>query len=74
MLLVYRGLGVVAALALTIYGVLVAGGLMGMGAVLTLPGIAGPDAFGRYGVDGNVLIFEAPRGVQKHGQRLRLHT
>ncbi len=66
MLLVYRGLGVVAALALTIYGVLVAGGLMGMGAVLTLPGIAGLMLSVGMAVDGNVLIFERAKEEYKN--------
>ncbi|MGI6082684.1 MAG: protein translocase subunit SecD [Limnochordia bacterium] len=66
MLLVYRGLGVVAALALSIYGILVAGGLMGMGAVLTLPGIAGLVLSVGMAVDGNVLIFERAKEEYKN--------
>lgn len=61
MLLVYRGLGLVAALALVIYAVLVTGAMMGLGAVLTLPGIAGLVLSIGMAVDGNVLVFERAR-------------
>ncbi len=58
MLLVYRGLGLIAAMALVIYAVLVTGTMMGLGAVLTLPGIAGLVLSIGMAVDGNVLVFE----------------
>lgn len=61
MLLVYRGLGLVASLALVIYAVLVTGAMAGMGAVLTLPGIAGLVLSIGMAVDGNVLVFERAR-------------
>lgn len=58
MLLVYRGLGLVAAAALVIYAIIVTGAMMGLGAVLTLPGIAGLVLSIGMAVDGNVLVFE----------------
>lgn len=66
MILTYRGLGLVAALALCVYGVLVAGALMGLGAVLTLPGIAGLVLSVGMAVDGNVLVFERAKEEYKH--------
>ncbi|HHW10150.1 MAG TPA: protein translocase subunit SecD [Firmicutes bacterium] len=66
MLLIYRGLGLVAALALTIYAVLVTGAMMGLGAVLTLPGIAGLILSIGMAVDGNILIFERAREEYKN--------
>lgn len=58
MLLIYRGLGLVAAAALAIYAIIVTGAMMGLGAVLTLPGIAGLVLSIGMAVDGNVLVFE----------------
>ncbi len=66
MILAYRGLGLVAAVALCIYAMLVAGGLMGMGAVLTLPGIAGLMLSIGMAVDGNVLVFERAKEEYKN--------
>jgi preprotein translocase subunit SecD len=57
----YRVAGVMAIGALAVYVLLVMGGLAGLGANLTLPGIAGLILSVGMGVDANVLIFERIR-------------
>jgi preprotein translocase subunit SecD len=57
----YRMAGVLAVAALVIYVLLVLGGLAGIGATLTLPGIAGLILSVGMAVDANVLIFERIR-------------
>ncbi len=57
----YRAAGVMAVAALTVYVLLILGGLAGLGATLTLPGIAGLILSVGMAVDANVLIFERIR-------------
>jgi preprotein translocase subunit SecD len=57
----YRLSGVLAILALTVYVAIVLAGLSGLGATLTLPGIAGLILSIGMAVDANVLIFERIR-------------
>ncbi|MEE9207195.1 MAG: protein translocase subunit SecD [Gemmatimonadota bacterium] len=57
----YKFAGVMAVVALGGYVVLVLGGLAGLGATLTLPGIAGLILSVGMAVDANVLIFERIR-------------
>jgi protein-export membrane protein SecD len=61
MLLYYRVSGALAVAALSIYLLFVMGGLAGIGAALTLPGIAGLILSIGMAVDANVLIFERIR-------------
>ncbi|MGH7574601.1 MAG: protein translocase subunit SecD [Longimicrobiales bacterium] len=57
----YRLAGAMAVLALLIYGLFVMGGLAGLGADFTAPGIAGLILSLGMAVDANVLIFERIR-------------
>ncbi len=61
MMAYYRAAGVMAVLALAFYVVLVLGALAGLGATLTVPGIAGLVLSVGMAVDANVLIFERTR-------------
>ncbi len=61
MIIYYKGSGLIADLALTLNILLIAGGLAGFGATLTLPGIAGIILTIGMAVDANVLIFERIR-------------
>jgi preprotein translocase subunit SecD len=61
MIAYYRVSGVLAVLALSVYVVLVLGGLAAINATLTLPGIAGLILSIGMAVDANVLIFERIR-------------
>ncbi len=61
MIIYYKGAGVVADMALVLNIVLIAGGLAGFQATLTLPGIAGIILTIGMAVDANVLIFERIR-------------
>lgn len=61
MILYYRLAGALAVLALGVYVLLLLGGLAGLGATLTLPGIAGIILSLGMAVDANVLIFERIR-------------
>jgi preprotein translocase subunit SecD len=61
MLVYYRGSGLIADVALIINILLIAGGLAGFQATLTLPGIAGIILTIGMAVDANVLIFERIR-------------
>jgi len=61
MILYYRGAGLIADLALMLNILLIAGGLAGFQATLTLPGIAGIILTIGMAVDANVLIFERIR-------------
>ena len=67
----YRVAGVLAVGALSVYGVLVLGGLAGMGATLTVPGIAGLILSVGMAVDANVLIFERIREELDAGRATR---
>jgi preprotein translocase subunit SecD len=71
MSLYYRVAGMLAIGALAIYVVLVMGGLAGIGATLTLPGIAGLILSVGMAVDANVLIFERIREELSHGRATR---
>ena len=61
MIVYYRGSGLIADVALILNIVLIAGGLAGFQATLTLPGIAGIILTIGMAVDANVLIFERIR-------------
>lgn len=61
MMIYYRAAGVLAVGALLVYVVLMLGGLAGLDATLTLPGIAGLILSIGMAVDANVLIFERVR-------------
>ncbi len=71
MLLVYRGAGFNAVLALALNIVLIFGALSYFGATLTLPGIAGIILTIGMAVDANVLIFERIREELRHGRTVR---
>ena len=57
----YRVAGMLSVVALGVYSILVLGGLAGLNATLTLPGIAGLILSVGMAVDANVLIFERIR-------------
>ncbi|MGV9885004.1 protein translocase subunit SecD [Streptomyces sp. NPDC003006] len=59
--IVYRLLGVLAALALALYGLISYAALVALGATLTLPGLAGFVLAIGMAVDANVLVFERAR-------------
>jgi len=61
MIIYYKGSGLIADLALLLNIILIAGGLAGFQATLTLPGIAGIILTIGMAVDANVLIFERIR-------------
>jgi len=61
MVIYYKGAGVIADLALILNILLIAAGLAGFQATLTLPGIAGIILTIGMAVDANVLIFERIR-------------
>jgi SecD/SecF fusion protein len=67
----YRYLGVLAALALAAYAVISLATLQALGAVLTLPGIAGFVLAIGMAVDGNVLVFERIKEEHAAGRTLR---
>ncbi len=67
----YRVAGVMAVAALCVYVLLVLGGLAGLGATLTLPGIAGLILSVGMAVDANVLIFERIREESDAGKTPR---
>ncbi len=71
MIVYYRFTGVLAVLALSVYVVLVLGGLAGLNATLTLPGIAGLILSIGMAVDANVLIFERIREELAEGRAVR---
>jgi preprotein translocase subunit SecD len=71
MVIYYKGSGVVADFALVLNVLLIAGGLAGFGATLTLPGIAGIILTIGMAVDANVLIFERIREEMALGKTPR---
>jgi preprotein translocase subunit SecD len=71
MAIYYKGSGVVADFALMLNILLIAGGLAGFGATLTLPGIAGIILTIGMAVDANVLIFERIREEMNLGKTPR---
>lgn len=70
----YRLLGVVASVALIIYGVLFLGILNGIGVTMTLPGIAGMILTLGMAVDANVLIFARMRDEVGAGKSIGAAT
>jgi preprotein translocase subunit SecD len=71
MMIYYKMAGVLAVVALGVYTMLVLGGLAGLGATLTLPGIAGLILSIGMAVDANVLIFERIREELDGGRATR---
>ena len=71
MIVYYRMSGFLAVLALGVYVTLVLGGLAGMDATLTVPGIAGIILSIGMAVDANVLIFERIREELAAGRATR---
>jgi SecD/SecF fusion protein len=71
MLVYYRLLGALAALALGAYGLISFAVLIGLGATLTLPGIAGFVLAIGMAVDANVLVFERIKEEYATGRSLR---
>jgi SecD/SecF fusion protein len=71
MLVYYRLLGAVAALALVAYGLISFAVLVGLGATLTLPGIAGFVLAVGMAVDANVLVFERLKEEHASGRGFR---
>ena len=67
----YKGSGIVADFALVLNILLIAAGLAGFGATLTLPGIAGIILTIGMAVDANVLIFERIREEMRLGKTPR---
>jgi SecD/SecF fusion protein len=66
----YRLLGVIAAVALVIYGVLSFAVVLLLGATLTLPGLAGFVLAIGMAVDANVLVFERIKEEHAAGHRI----
>ncbi|MEW5867518.1 MAG: protein translocase subunit SecD [Bacillota bacterium] len=71
MLVIYKLPGVMADIALGVYGLIVLAVLAGLHAVLTLPGIAGIILSVGMAVDANVIIFERIKEEMRGGKRLR---
>lgn len=71
MIIYYKGAGLIADFALLLNIILIAGGLAGFQATLTLPGIAGIILTIGMAVDANVLIFERIREEIKLGKTPR---
>jgi len=71
MIVYYKGSGLIADIALILNIILIAGGLAGFQATLTLPGIAGIILTIGMAVDANVLIFERIREELKLGKTPR---
>jgi preprotein translocase subunit SecD len=71
MMIYYRMAGLMAIGALIVYVFLLLGGLAGLGATLTLPGIAGIILSIGMAVDANVLIFERVREELDAGKTAR---
>ena len=74
MIVYYRVLGVLAAVALLGYGVVSYAALVGIQATLTLPGIAGFVLAVGMAVDANVLVFERMKEEHASGRTLRSAT
>ena len=74
MIAYYRLLGVVASVALMIYGVLFIGVLNAIGVTMTLPGIAGMILTLGMAVDANVLIFARMRDEVAAGKTVMAAT
>ncbi|MCW2614171.1 MAG: bifunctional preprotein translocase subunit SecD/SecF, partial [Frankiales bacterium] len=61
LVLVYRFIGLLAAVALASYGLISYGALVALGATLTLPGLGGLLLSAGLAIDANVLVFERAR-------------
>jgi len=72
MLVAYRFMGLAAALALLLYIPLVPWILVGMGGVLTLPGVAGVILSIGMAVDANVIIFARIKDEVAEGKTIRV--
>lgn len=70
----YRLLGLIAGFGLLVYGLLAYATLGGLGAVLTLPGIAGFVLAIGMAVDANVLVFERAKEERALGKTVRTAT
>lgn len=71
-LLIYRGLGLLALTALVLYSLLLAGALIGIKSTITLPVIAAYLLSIGMAVDANVLIFERIKEELKVGKSVRV--
>lgn len=71
MMFYYRFPGLLAALVLAIYGLILLATLAGLGAVLTLPGIAGLILSIGMAVDANIIIFERIKDEMRSGKTLK---
>ena len=71
MLVYYRFLGLVADLALIVYGILLWGLFSAIPVTLTLPGIAGMILTIGVAADANVIIFERIKEEVRHGKTVR---
>ncbi|MEV4099443.1 protein translocase subunit SecD [Nonomuraea sp. NPDC049649] len=75
-IVIYRLVGLLAAVALASYGLISYGALVALGATLTLPGLAGFVLAIGMAVDANVLVFERAReeyeGAPRRGLRQAL--
>lgn len=71
MLIYYRFPGFLAAVILAIYGLILMGTLAGLGATLTLPGIAGLILSIGMAVDANIIIFERIKDERRSGKTLK---
>ena len=71
MLIYYRFLGLVADLALIVYGILLWGLFNAIPVTLTLPGIAGMILTIGVAADANVVIFERIKEEVRHGKTVR---
>jgi len=72
MLLMYRGMGIAANIALLLYILIVFWVIVAMKGVLTLPGIAGIILSIGMAVDANVIIFARIREEIMHGKSIRV--
>jgi len=72
MIIYYRGAGLVADIALLVNVFLIIGVLASLGAVLTLPGIAGIVLTIGMSVDANVIIYERIKEELRNGKGLKL--
>lgn len=71
MVIMYRAFGLLADVALALYALLTLGLLAGIGATLTLPGIAGLVLGIGMAVDANIIIFERIKDELRHGRSIR---
>ena len=69
LVVVYRLVGFLAAVALSTYGLISYGALVALGATLTLPGLAGLLLSAGLAIDANVLVFERAREEYAAGHR-----